>query len=155
MRPDVALVPEGTPGAGGTILLLQKWVHDATGVGGAAGRASRSSVIGRTKLDSIELEDKPDDSHVASTDQERFGEIFRRNMPYGTVTDHGTMFVGFAARAATAPAMLESMAGLDDRHPGRAHALHPTAHGRLLLRALDRGRAGADRRRGTHHPLTR
>jgi porphyrinogen peroxidase len=28
--PGVALVPEGTLGADGTILLLQKWEHDAT-----------------------------------------------------------------------------------------------------------------------------
>ena len=27
--PGVTLVPEGRPGAGGTILLLQKWAHDA------------------------------------------------------------------------------------------------------------------------------
>ena len=33
-------------------------------------------------------------------------------MPYGTVTDHGTMFVGFAAGRAPLQAMLESMAGL-------------------------------------------
>ena len=59
-------------------------------------------MIGRTKLDSVELEDKPADSHVASTDQDEFGKIFRRNMPYGTVTDHGTMFVGFCADAAAA-----------------------------------------------------
>jgi porphyrinogen peroxidase len=69
-------------------------------------------VIGRTKLDSVELEDKPASSHVASTDQEVFGEIFRRNMPYGTVTDHGTMFVGFCAEQRPLSAMLESMAGL-------------------------------------------
>ena len=54
-------------------------------------------MIGRTKADSVELEDRPADSHVASTDQDDFGKIFRRNTPYGTVTDHGTMFVGFAA----------------------------------------------------------
>src|SRR3989441_2780775 len=28
--PDVAVIPEPGPGAGGSILLLQKWVHDAT-----------------------------------------------------------------------------------------------------------------------------
>jgi porphyrinogen peroxidase len=61
---------------------------------------------------SIELEDKPADSHVASTDQETFGDIFRRNMPYGTVTNHGTMFVGFAATQRPLASMLESMAGL-------------------------------------------
>jgi porphyrinogen peroxidase len=41
--------------------------------------------MGRTKLDSIELENKPADSHVARTDQDEFGNIFRRNMPYGSV----------------------------------------------------------------------
>ena len=45
--------------------------------------SAQERVIGRTKADSIELEDKPADSHVASTDQDRFGKIFRRNMPYG------------------------------------------------------------------------
>ena len=33
-------------------------------------------------------------------------------MPYGTVTDHGTMFVGFSAEQRTLSTMLESMAGL-------------------------------------------
>ena len=28
--PGVLVVPDGTPGAGGTVLLLQKWVHNAT-----------------------------------------------------------------------------------------------------------------------------
>jgi putative iron-dependent peroxidase len=49
---------------------------------------------------------------VASTDQDEFGKIFRRNMPYGTVTDHGTMFVGFCSDRAPLATMLESMAGL-------------------------------------------
>jgi putative iron-dependent peroxidase len=71
-------------------------------------------VIGRRKSDSVELDDKPSDSHVASTDQDTFGKIFRRNMPYGTVTDHGTMFVGFCAQQGPLQKMLESMAGLDD-----------------------------------------
>ena len=69
-------------------------------------------MIGRTKLDSVELDDNPPDSHVTSTDQERFGDVFRRNMPYGTVTDHGTMFVGFSADQRHLSTMLESMAGL-------------------------------------------
>jgi putative iron-dependent peroxidase len=33
-------------------------------------------------------------------------------MPYGTVTDHGTMFVGFCAEQRPLDAMLESIAGL-------------------------------------------
>jgi porphyrinogen peroxidase len=35
-------------------------------------------------------------------------------MPYGTATDHGTMFVGFSADQRPLAAMLASMAGLDD-----------------------------------------
>ena len=109
--PEIVLVPEGRPGAGGTILLLQKWPHD-TPAWESLAVEEQELVIGRRKLDSLELEDKPADSHVASTDQDDFGKIFRRNMPYGTVTDHGTMFVGFSAEQRPLAAMLESMAGL-------------------------------------------
>jgi putative iron-dependent peroxidase len=109
--PGLVLVPEGSPGAGGTVLLLQKWVHD-TAAWESLPEAAQEQVMGRTKLDSVELEDRPPDSHVASTDQDRFGHIFRRNMPYGTVTDHGTMFVGFSATQRPLAAMLESMAGV-------------------------------------------
>jgi putative iron-dependent peroxidase len=107
----LVLVPDGRPGMGGTILLLQKWAHDAAAWESLSVEA-QEQVIGRRKLDSVELDDKPADSHVASTDQEQFGKIFRRNMPYGTVTDHGTMFVGFSAEQRPLAAMLESMAGL-------------------------------------------
>jgi len=109
--PDVALIPDGLPGAGGTVLLLQKWRHDAAGWESLP-VAEQERVIGRTKDESVELEDKPADSHVSSTDQDRFGKIFRRNMPYGTVTDHGTMFVGFCSAQRPLAAMLESMAGV-------------------------------------------
>jgi porphyrinogen peroxidase len=111
--PEFVLVPDGRPGEGGSVLLLQKWVHDA-GAWEAVGVERQEQVIGRRKSDSVELDDKPADSHVASTDQDRFGKIFRRNMPYGTVTDHGTMFVGFCAEQAPLAAMLASMAGVDD-----------------------------------------
>jgi putative iron-dependent peroxidase len=111
--PEVAVIPEGSPGAGGTILLLQKWSHDAAAWEGLP-VARQEQVIGRTKDESVELEDKAPESHVSRTDQDRLGKIFRRNMPYGTVTDHGTMFVGFSAEQQRLTAMLESMAGLTD-----------------------------------------
>jgi putative iron-dependent peroxidase len=111
--PDVALVPDGEPGAGGTILLLQKWAHDAS-AWEALSIGEQEAIIGRTKLDSVELDPTPSTSHVGRTDQERFGKIFRRNMPYGTVTNHGTMFVGFSAEQRPLASMLESMAGSDD-----------------------------------------
>jgi putative iron-dependent peroxidase len=111
--PEVALVPNGTPGSGGTVLLLQKWAHDAA-AWESLSTARQEHAMGRTKPDSVELEDRPPESHVSRTDQERFGDIFRRNMPYGTVTDHGTMFVGFSADQRRLTAMLESMAGMTD-----------------------------------------
>jgi putative iron-dependent peroxidase len=110
---DVVLIPEGIPGTGGTVLLLQQWAHDAV-AWESLPEATQEAVIGRTKPDSIELDPRPDDSHVARTDQEEFGKIFRRNMPYGTVSEHGTMFVGFCAAQRPLVAMLESMAGLQN-----------------------------------------
>jgi porphyrinogen peroxidase len=109
--PEVAVIAEGNPGAGGTILLLQKWVHQ-TATWEALPVAQQERVIGRRKPDSLEIENKAPDSHVARTDQDRFGKIFRRNMPYGTVTNHGTMFVGFSADQRRLSTMLESMAGV-------------------------------------------
>ncbi|HEY2074240.1 MAG TPA: Dyp-type peroxidase [Gaiellaceae bacterium] len=114
--PEFVVVPDGKPGAGGTILLLQKWPHDVN-AWESLSVEEQELVIGRRKTDSEELEDKPADSHVASTDQDTFGHIFRRNMPYGTVTEHGTMFVGFCNEQRPLEAMLESMAGLTNGTP--------------------------------------
>jgi putative iron-dependent peroxidase len=110
--PGSALVPEGQPGAGGSVLLIQQWVHDATSWWALDDQA-QGDVIGRTKPDSIELDPKPPTSHAARTDQDDFGHILRRNTAYGTVSDHGTVFVGFASSKAPLHTMLESMAGVD------------------------------------------
>jgi putative iron-dependent peroxidase len=109
--PTAALLPEGVPGAAGSVLLLQKWKHDVA-EWEAVPIEQQERIIGRTKVDSIELENKPADSHVARTDQDEFGHIFRRNMPYGNVDNHGTMFVGFSADQKRLARMLDSMAGL-------------------------------------------
>jgi porphyrinogen peroxidase len=111
--PGVALIEEGLPGGGGSILLLQKWAHDAA-KWDAQSIQRQEQVMGRNKADSVELKDKPPDSHVARNDQDKFGKIFRRNMAYGTVTDHGTMFVGFSSDQGRLVRMLESMAGVSD-----------------------------------------
>jgi putative iron-dependent peroxidase len=109
--PMTALLPEGVSGAAGSILLLQKWKHKAA-EWEALPIEQQERIMGRTKLESVELENKPPDSHVARTDQDEFGHIFRRNMPYGSVDDHGTMFVGFSADQKRLSGMLASMAGL-------------------------------------------
>ena len=109
--PAYALLPEGIPGAAGSVLLVQKWRHRVA-EWEALGTTQQELIMGRTKLDSTELEDKPPDSHVARTDQDEFGHIFRRNMPYGRVGEHGTMFVGFSAEQKRLSGMLDSMVGL-------------------------------------------
>jgi porphyrinogen peroxidase len=109
--PTAALLPEGVPGAAGTVMLLQKWKHKVA-EWEALPIDQQERIMGRTKLDSIELEKKPSDSHVARTDQDEFGNIFRRNMPYGSVDSHGTMFVGFSADQKRLSRMLDSMAGI-------------------------------------------
>jgi putative iron-dependent peroxidase len=109
--PARVLVPPDQTGAGGTVLLLQKWVHDSA-AWTSLSTSEQEQVIGRTKRDSVELDDRPVTSHVARTDQDEFGKIFRRNTPYGSVREHGTMFVGFSAEQRPLAAMLDSMAGL-------------------------------------------
>ena len=61
----------------------------------------------------MELSPRPTDSHVARTDQDDFGHILRRNIGYGTLTDHGTIFSGFSADQSILARMLEAMVGLD------------------------------------------
>jgi porphyrinogen peroxidase len=108
--PSVALVPAGSPGEGSSILLLQQWEHIAS-AWEALPVPGQESVIGRRKADSAELDPKPKTSHVARTDQDVFGKIFRRNIAYGSVGVHGTIFVGFSATQKNLATMLDSMVG--------------------------------------------
>lgn len=108
----VVTIPEGEPGAGGSVLLLQKWEHDSASWY-ALERTTQEDVIGRSKPDSVELDPKPDDAHAARTDQDIYGHIFRRNTAWGDTASHGTMFVGFCARQRPLATMLDAMAGID------------------------------------------
>ncbi len=111
--PEVAAADQG-PGAGASVLLFQKWQHLPSWRGLSV--AEQERVIGRSKPDSIEMPDdvKPKDSHVARNVVEEGGEelaIYRRNVAYGSVTDHGTVFVGFCATQHPLDIMLRRMAG--------------------------------------------
>jgi porphyrinogen peroxidase len=105
-----ATIQPDAPGEGGSVLLLQQWEHDAAKWVGL-GIAEQEAVIGRRRPDSTELDPRPDTSHVARTDQDRFGKIFRRNIGYGTLAQHGTIFVGFSPDRQRLDAMLDSMVG--------------------------------------------
>jgi porphyrinogen peroxidase len=105
-----AVIPAGAPGEGGSVLLLQQWEHDAE-AWEAVPVQEQELVIGRRKVAGDELDPRPATSHVARTDQERFGRIFRRNIGYGTLSRHGTIFVGFSQDRRRLDAMLDSMIG--------------------------------------------
>jgi putative iron-dependent peroxidase len=116
--PDAALVPAQKPGAGSSVVLVQMWEHDGDGWESLPTHV-QENVMGRTKPDSIELDDdiKPADSHVARTVLEVDGEelpIFRRNVAFGSVSRHGTAFVGFSRDQWRLEEMLRRMAGVGD-----------------------------------------
>jgi len=116
--PAVACVPAGEPGAGAGVLLYQKWVLDADAWNATSVR-EQELAMGRAKADSQELsrEDKPASAHIARTVIEADGQeqkIFRRNVAYGGVSEHGTVFVGFSAQQWRLAEMLRRMAGVGD-----------------------------------------
>jgi putative iron-dependent peroxidase len=117
-RHDVALVPQGRPGAGGAFVLSQKWVHDLEAFGALA-VAEQERVIGRTKADSIELEGAamPADSHVSRSDVSLDGvaqKIYRRSTPFGGVAEQGLYFLAFAREPARFEVQLRRMFGVSE-----------------------------------------
>ena len=114
-RLEAALVESG-PGAGGSFVLSQQWVHDLE-KWNAVPEALQEKIVGRTKPKSIELEgdDMPSDSHVSRTDVMVDGEalkIWRRSAPYGTVREHGLYFLAFAKHPVRFQVQLERMLGV-------------------------------------------
>ncbi|MFJ9903198.1 Dyp-type peroxidase [Streptomyces sp. NPDC101152] len=102
--------------AGGSYVIVQKYVHDLD-AWNALPVETQEKIIGRTKLNDIELDDdvKPADSHIALTSlTDADGtehEILRDNMPFGTVGrgEFGTYFIGYARTPAVTETMLERM----------------------------------------------
>jgi porphyrinogen peroxidase len=133
----VALIPEGLPGQGGSILLVQQWEHDAVGWEHLP-VATQEAIIGRRKSDSVELDPRPPTSHVARTDQDAFGKILRRNIAYGTLTRHGTIFVGFARDQRILVAMLESMVGVGGPPDQLITVTRPLTGGYYVIPSADR-----------------
>lgn len=116
--PEVVLVPDGSPGAGGSVVLVQKWLHN-TAAWEALPVEEQEKVFGRTKEKSIELPEKVSGptAHVPRTTIEEHGverHIFRRNTPFGTAAEQGTMFIGFSCDQHRLVRMLNRMAGAED-----------------------------------------
>ncbi|MBI4935444.1 MAG: Dyp-type peroxidase [Actinobacteria bacterium] len=104
---------------GGSFAITQRWVHHLARFE-ALPLAEQESVIGRTKADSVELDDdvRPPTAHISRVvvddDAGDELEIYRRSVPYGTVTEHGLHFVAFSADPTRFDTMLRRMFGADD-----------------------------------------
>jgi porphyrinogen peroxidase len=101
--------------AGGSYVILQKYLHDLS-KWRQLSTETQEGIIGRTKLEDIELSDdvKPSFAHNALTKIVENGEeipILRHNMPFGNVTgnDQGTLFIGYARSPRPIEQMLENM----------------------------------------------
>lgn len=115
-REAVAVIPDG-PFAGGSVALVQRYVHDLP-AWERLQQAAQEKVIGRTKPDSIELEDMPDTSHVGRVDIKENGvglKILRQSLPYGSVSgEHGLLFLAYCQQQHPLDVMLDSMFGERD-----------------------------------------
>jgi putative iron-dependent peroxidase len=101
--------------AGGSYVIVQKYLHDVSGWNTLSTEA-QERIIGRTKLSDIELDDavKPTSAHSALTTIVEDGKeikIIRANMPFGRIgeKEFGTYFIGYARSPRTIEQMLENM----------------------------------------------
>jgi putative iron-dependent peroxidase len=113
---DSALVgQEDAPFAGGSYVLVQKYLHDMK-AWNALSTEAQELIIGRRKLSDIELDDavKPSNAHSALTVIEENGKevkILRDNMPFGQPGrgEFGTYFIGYCRTPRITELMLENM----------------------------------------------
>lgn len=113
---DAVLIGDEDPAfAGGSYVIVQKYLHDLQ-AWNALSTEAQERIIGRRKLDDIELDDsvKPTSAHNALTTIVEDGKeikILRDNMPFGRPgsAEFGTYFIGYGRSPRTVEQMLENM----------------------------------------------
>jgi putative iron-dependent peroxidase len=114
---DAVVIGDEDPAyAGGSYVIVQKYLHDLT-AWDLLSTEEQELVIGRTKLNDLELPDelKPPDSHLALNvitgpdGEER--QIMRFNMPFGRVgaDEFGTYYIAYARSSELIERMLTNM----------------------------------------------
>jgi putative iron-dependent peroxidase len=101
---------------GGSYVIVQKYLHDLA-AWQALSTEAQERVIGRTKIDDIEIDDdvRPDNSHVTlNTIVDADGvehDILRDNMVFGDAGsgEYGTYYIAYAADPAVTEQMLVNM----------------------------------------------
>ena len=115
-RHKVAVIADGE-WAGGSFIMTQRFIHNLP-AWHRLNLKAQENVIGRTKLDSIELEDVPEASHVGRVDIKEEGKglkILRHSLPYGQVSgEHGLFFMACCSQLHNFDVMLNSMYGETD-----------------------------------------
>ncbi|MDD1779794.1 Dyp-type peroxidase [Enterovibrio sp. ZSDZ35] len=117
-RVESVLISDDETWVGGSYLIVQRYV-DKQGAWDALPTEHQEKVVGRTKMDDIELDDdeKPAWAHNAKSKVEIDGEevkMLRQNRPYGNAMEHGTMFVGFANTPSIIETSLTQMITADE-----------------------------------------
>jgi putative iron-dependent peroxidase len=113
---DAVVIGDEDPAfAGGSYVLVQKYLHDMQGWD-ALPTEAQEKIIGRKKLSDIELDDsvKPTSAHNALTTITVDGKevkILRDNMPFGQPGrgEFGTYFIGYCRSPRPIEQMLENM----------------------------------------------
>jgi porphyrinogen peroxidase len=112
---DAAIIPDGDQFAGGSYVIVQKYLHDLA-AWNALPVEEQERVIGRTKLSDVELDDsiKPTSAHSALNTIVEDGQemkIVRANMAFGQAGhgEFGTYFIGYARMARITEQMLTNM----------------------------------------------
>jgi putative iron-dependent peroxidase len=113
---DAAIVGDEDPAfAGGSYVIVQKYLHDMKGWN-ALPVETQERIVGRKKLSDIELKDaeKPPYAHNALTVIEENGKeikILRDNMPFGRpgYGEFGTYFIGYSRTPRITEMMLQNM----------------------------------------------
>jgi porphyrinogen peroxidase len=133
-RAEVALLPEESGEfADGSFIFAQRYAHDLEKWKKLKVDA-QEHVIGRSKLESIELDDdiKPENAHVARTvvedDAGEEMEILRHSLPYGDGRgDQGLFFIAYTQDLSIIDAMLFRMFGTsgDGIHDRLLHFVSP------------------------------
>lgn len=108
---------EDAAAAGGCYIVVQKYLHDVT-AWAALSTEQQERIVGRTKLDNVELDDASAESQKAHKtlativdDAGQEHDILRDNMPFGSPGQKtfGTYFIGYAKNLWVVEKMLENM----------------------------------------------
>ena len=112
---EVALIPRGQPGEGGSHVLAMRWRHNLVGFNDLSVE-QQEQTFGRTKRESVEIPEsvRSERAHISRVTVKVDGEelkIYRRSVPYGNVQEQGLYFLAFSADPSRYLRMLTRMFG--------------------------------------------